>query len=438
MLQSLSRNGILIETLFLVEGDLIEHYNRALETVIGKRTQQTSFHIDKRGESPQLEVELGKNYLQTGPSHRYCIVVSPEQKEADLIHEEFSFDYEMLDLLYEYHLAGISLATRVDVLYGEIDDGVREFETFEDLLLTNTIHLELCTPSRFLYKARELKTYADQLRANPELLIENNSALPKRILEQVKEVGDIRDYDLRPIEITKENIQTFCTRLFGGVCIFRNIRLRHEQEEFIYGLSGEPLTDVSSGTDNESIHSPSSKAVVIYRQKDDQPEDGPLVTFIPFQDKVRVVNFLVDYGYADYSYELLEPALNRIEDETLLQKGHDVSGMVTQQRIQVLHQYKDAMIFAWYELKDLKRSVTKGHDFQDVVRKCSAEVQSLLLSSRTSDSSTSHVVEHVLTRLNEYQYEKMLAYNRRHLERLYMGSDQNKQHYIISEVTKKS
>ena len=64
MLQSLSRSGILIDTLFLVEGDLVENYNRALECCIGKRTAKTSFHIDLRGESPELEAELGANYLQ--------------------------------------------------------------------------------------------------------------------------------------------------------------------------------------------------------------------------------------------------------------------------------------------------------------------------------------------------------------------------------------
>jgi hypothetical protein len=254
----------------------------------------------------------------------------------------------------------------------------------------------------------------------------------------VKEIGDIRDYDLRPIEVTKENLQTFCTRLFGGVCIFRNARPRQEQEEFIYGLSGDVLTDASLDAASETNAPVFSKTVVIYRQQDNQPEDGPLVTFVPFQDKARVVNFLVDYGYAEYSYGLLEPALNRIEDETLLQKGHDVAAMDKQQRIQVLHQYKDEMIFAWYELKDLKRSVMKGHNFEDVARTCSAEVQSLLLSSIATNSSASHVVEHVLTRLSDYQYEKMLSYNRRHLERLYTHSDRNKQHYIISEVTKTS
>ena len=82
MLESLSRNGMLIETLFLVKGDLVENYNRALEAAIGKRTGQTSFYIDQRGESPELEEEFGKNYLQTAPrtSLLYCGVAGSEKR----------------------------------------------------------------------------------------------------------------------------------------------------------------------------------------------------------------------------------------------------------------------------------------------------------------------------------------------------------------------
>ena len=83
MLQTFSKTGLLGERLFLVEGDLVANYNRALATAIGKKTALTAFHLDKRGESPELEAELGKNYLQSGPSHRYCIIVSPDQKTPD-------------------------------------------------------------------------------------------------------------------------------------------------------------------------------------------------------------------------------------------------------------------------------------------------------------------------------------------------------------------
>lgn len=453
MLESLSRNGMLIETLFLVKGDLVENYNRALEAAIGKRTSQTSFYIDQRGESRELEEELGENYLQSGPAHRYCIVVSPDQKNADLLHEEFSFDGELLAMLYQQHLSGVSLATRVDGMYGELDDGVRAYETLEDLLLIEQVRLELHTPSKFLSKARELQGYVKQLQANPDLLLENESALPKKILQLVGQVGDVREYDLRPIQASKF-FNSFYTRLFGGVAIFRNVEsqetlqvTRPDQEHFLLDLTSDVLTTLASEEydpvkpigskplDPKAKKVP-SKTVVLYRQKDYQPEDGPVVQFIPFQDKQRVIDFLVDHFYADYSDDLIESRLARIEDETLLSKGHDVVAMDKQQQIQALPQYQDAMLFAWYELKELQRRLTKGHALRDIIPEYSPETQSMLLVPMSSDPSTAEVVEHVLTRLYDFDYEKMFIHNRRHLERLYLRSDANKQKYILYVLAK--
>ena len=419
----------MIDTLFLVEGDLVENYNRALECCIGKRTQKSSFHIDLRGEAPELEEELGTNYLQAGPAHRYCIIVSPEQKNTDLIHEEFSFDSDLLKGLYENFLPGISLATRVDGLYGEIDDGVRDFETLEDLMFVRKIHLELHTPSKFLSKCRALMQDVEQLKADPNLLVEDDSALPKKIVEQVKELGDVRDYDLRPIELTQER-ENFYTRLFGGVCVFRDVEWRQQEEkQAIYGLSGERITSLPDDEPEQT------KSVVLYREKDYHPEDGPLVTFIPFHDKARVIDFLVSHRYAEYSYDLLETALSRLEDETLLSKGHDVTELDKQRRLQALSQYRDAMLPEWTELKDLKRQVSKGHSFEEKIQECSPVVKSMLLAPVPDGPGTVSVVEYTLTRLCEYLYEKMLRHNRRYLEGLYANADQHKQRYILKVLS---
>lgn len=437
MLQALSKTGI-VTTLFLVEGDLVENYNKALETVIGKRTQQTSFHIDRRGESPELEEELGKNYLQSGPAHRYCIIISPDQKEADLMHEEFSFDSQLFDLLYENFLSGISLATRVDGLFGEIDDGVREFETLEDLLLAKHVHLELHTPSKFLTTARELHQCVEQLKNDPELLIENDSAFLRKIIQLVGQVGDVRGFDVRPIEATWE-IKTFYTRLFGGVCVFRQVQHQKAGEnerdsEVIYDLSGGQLISLGHKTiqpPQQEQEQGMSETVVVYRDKGYRPEDGPTVKFIPLQDKERVIRFLVEHSYAAYSCDLLEPRLSRLEDETLLKNDHDVTDLEREQRLQLLHTYRERMLFEWYELKEIKRKVMKGHTLSDVIHNYSASVQGMLLVSKTTDEDTTEVVEHLLTRLHEYDYEKMYTFNRRHLERLYERADENKQKYIV-------
>ena len=466
MLQTFSKTGLLGERLFLVEGDLVANYNRALATAIGKKTALTAFHLDKRGESPELEAELGKNYLQSGPSHRYCIIVSPDQKDAGLIHEEFSFDHEILDFLYQNYLPGISVATRVDALYGEFDDNVSAYETLEDLLLIKRVHLELHTPSGFLTKARELQTCIKKLQMNPDLLIKDGSALPKKILALVKEVGDVRNYNLSPIQATKE-LTTFYTRLFGGVCVFRDFdpkktlqMKRPDQEsdrdkvesDALIPIENLPLTPIENLPENllvldETSSPPSStnsstsleqnsgqaplKTVVIYQQKEYQPEDGPVVKFIPLQEKERVVQFLVENGYAVYSYDLLEARLSRVEDETLLAKGHDVTAMAKEERIQALAKYHEEMLFEWSELKEIQRKVGKGYALTEIIPEYSATVKSMLLTAVPHDKNVAYVVEHVLTRLYDVNYEKMSTHNRRHLERIYEQADEKKQKYIL-------
>jgi hypothetical protein len=460
MLQTFKTAGLLNDRLFLVEGDLVVNYNRVLERAIGKKTALTAFHLDKRGESPELEAELGKNYLQTSPAHRYCIIVSPEQKDAGLIHEEFSFDHEILDFLYENYLPGISVATRIDGLYGELNDNVRAYEALDDLLLIKRVQMELHTPSGFLTKARELQGYVQKLRENPDLLLKDGSAIPKKILELVKEVGDVRNYNLSPIQATKE-ITTFFTRLFGGVCVFRDFESartriqikRPNHESGAEGLEAEAAVAIENLPENllmleDSTHTVTPpllppteqaplKTMVIYQQKEYQPDDGPLVQFIPLQEKERVVRFLLEYGYAVYDYALMEARLTRLEDETLLAKGHAVTEMGREQRLQALAQYADAMLFEWYELKDIQRRVEKGYGLPEVLPEFSATTKSMLLTARDfQDDDVTYVVEHLLTRLYDGNYEKMYMYNRRHLERLYEQAESKKQQYILAVLTK--
>lgn len=439
-------HSILTGPLFRVEGDLVENYNRALEKTIGARTALTAFQIDKRGESPELEAELGPNYLQSGPAHRYCIILSPDQKHAGLIHEEFSFDHEVLDFLYSHYLSVISLATRVDSLYGELDDDVREYETLEDLLLIQKVHLELHTPSGFLTKARALQQHVRELEANPDLLIERESAFLRTMLDLISDVGDVRSYDLSPIQATKE-VTTFFTRLFGGVCIFRNVApgppldvkrpdagsyLSQRLSDTRIAIENLPenLLDAAWETPAECAVPPMPRTLVMYRQTDYQPDDGPAVSFIPFHAKDRIIQFLSEHGYAAFSDDLLEPRLTRLEDAALLRHGYDVVTLGREQRIQALQQCRDSMLPEWSELKELKRNVTKGYEFSASVRTLSPEAQSLLLKSLPTTADAAGVVGHVLTWLSDYDYEAMYTYNTRHLNRLYERADDPTRNYI--------
>src|SRR3989338_5199229 len=90
----------MIVDLMPVNGVLRDHYNRALKKVIGTETSLTDFHIDMRGESPEIEKIIGEHYLQNGLASRYMIIVSPNQGKLDLLHQEFSFDITMMSQVF--------------------------------------------------------------------------------------------------------------------------------------------------------------------------------------------------------------------------------------------------------------------------------------------------------------------------------------------------
>ena len=227
---------------------------------------------------------------------------------------------------------------------------------------------------------------------------------------------------------------------------FRNIEsadtlriTRPDKEHFMYSLAGDStLSQLNWGDEEDDTQvrqkSTPSKTVVIYREKDYQPEDGPTVQFIRLQDKQEVIDFLVAHNYAEYDDDLLEGRLSRLEDETLLLKGHDVTNLEKEQQVQLVHDYRDNMLFEWYELKEIKRKLTKGHELKDVIKAYSASTQSMLLVSNVYDDSVKEVAEHLITRLFDYDYEKMYRYNRRHLENIYKNAEDNKKKYIVSKI----
>ncbi len=325
MKRTLKTEGIIPDNQILVSGALVKNYNRALEKVTGKKTELESFHIDKRGESPEIEDELGNNYLQCGSSHRFMIIVTPNQRNANLIHEEFSFDENIFDFIFDNYMPAISVATRVDGLYGELDDGVRAYHSIEDLLLLNRVNVFLQTPSGFLNKAIELQGMVKQLQNSPDLLIADNSRHIKTTLSLAKEVGDVRGFNLSPIEMTLE-IKSFYSRLFRGTYIFRL-----DNSQGVIAIK-KPETDSEGESAISGKQDFQRSTVVIYNVIYNTGNsltnflgptiiDGPSVSFIPINSEDKVIEFLEKTGLISYSQELIDRKLSRIEDKLLLKKN---------------------------------------------------------------------------------------------------------------------
>ncbi len=429
MKRTLKTEGILPDNLILVDGDLVKNYNRAFEKVTGKKTALESFHIDKRGESPEIEVELGNNYLQCGASHRFMIIVTPDQRNVDLIHEEFSFDENIIDVIFDNYMPAISVATRVDGLFGELEDDVRAYHSVEDLLLLNNVTISLKTPSGFLKKAMELQDAVKQLQRSPELLIANNSRHVKKTLSLAREVGDVRGMNLSQIEMTKE-IKSFYSRLFQGTYVFRL-----DNSEGVLPIQRPKSVAGGAPAKREKQHFKRS-AVVIYKGNGDAIEDGPSVSFIPIQSEDRVIDFLGEAGLISYSPGLIGRKLSRIEDGVLLQKEIDVSRLSREDRIQAVEKEIDHMPDEWHGLRDVERKLAAGNDLAAEVKKRPPSVKKRLIRPFRKEGKTHTIVHNLITKLCPDDYEGMYDHNRRDLEYTFDKSDETTRDYIVHVLRK--
>ena len=405
MAEQLRDTGLIPDVLFAVDGELVEHYNRALERVTGKRTARTSFRIDKRGESPELEQVFGPNYLQCGPANRYMIIVSPSQKRAGLIHEEFSFDDALFDLLYDQHLPGIDVVTRVDSLYGELSNRISSYQSLEDLLMLEEVSIRLTTPSGFIDRVRELNLRVGELEADPGLLTADDSATLRHILELVQQVGDVRGHNLTDIGVTKD-IGAFYSRMFDGVYVFRP----------------------DAGADH---------ALVVYAGENEAPEDGPTVAFVPLSATDRVVRCLIARGYARLAPELLAPRQQRLEDHVLLAAGVDVARLGHSDRQQAVNAHLSAMPEAWHGLGRIRRGLAKGINFAALVEDAGVEAQGMLLACESGEHVPERVVRNLLTKLWPADYEQLYEHNLRDLEHIFAGApDALTRDYIVAVLRK--
>lgn len=423
MERTLITEGIINRNLFHVQGKLVETYNAALESLTGKRTALTSFHIDKRGESPEIEAELGKNVLQCSSSHRFMIIISPDQQAAGLIHEEFSFDETILNRIYKEYMPAISVATRLDGLFGELNDGVRAYHAIEDLLLPAVINVNLKSTSGFLEKAIETQRLVRVLTNEPEKLIEDECRVVDDLFKLAGEVGDIRGFsDLTTINID-HTVNHFFTRLFNGAYVFRKNKNCTFMTESIEEKEPPGRIPLSMTTE---------KIAVIYNDAEIkmQPESDLKTLFIPVSDTEAVLTYLLKNRLVTFSESLIDTKMTIVEDNALLESGINVTEMSPEERTMAVSEKISEMPEIWKELIDFKRQYARGKKFTSI--EASPLVKGLLLVPSAPDEVLDKMVAHLLTRLFPYNYEWMLKYNQSDLIYYYNQSDELKRDYLLA------
>jgi hypothetical protein len=443
MAETTGIDGLLNRNLVRVDGDLVANYNRSLEAAVGKTTKLAEFSIDKRGYSPEIAQELGSHYLQSSPANRFVIVITPEQRNADLIKEDFSYDNAVLDFLFKQHITCLESVTKVDGLYGKLVTGINSYDSMEDLLLLKGVDLELHTPSNFITQALDVQTSVKQLKADPNLLTSHDSELPKKLYELAKQVGDVRGYNISNMAVHAET-GSFYTRLFDGVYVFNPFGPGTAKPK-------RPSRKMPKSSGNVSIflnknfviqqyaaEAPEEqKITVIYGDKSAKPKSGPKVQFISLSDTEDVIEYLITNNLAVFDEKLIQKRLSRLEDLALAEMVTGSELPPAYQRDRLLDQHKDELPTEWSDLRQMQREMIKGHDFNKLVLKASPEIQTMLLQpAQQQDDMHIGIVGHLLTKLWQYDYEAMRQYNPRDLEHAFEAADDKVKQYILSELKK--
>jgi hypothetical protein len=423
--------SLLDRPLFKVKEEHVEFYNRCLQKISGRTTRHSSFEVDKRGFSPQLGAELGENYLQKDPSHRYMIIISPEQQTAPLLREEFSVDKDVIDFFYANCAPALTLATRVDGMYVELCDGLGGASNLEELLRIRKLTLEAHTPSGFLTKARKLQDLVAQLQANSELLIENDSAVVKEIQTLVNEVGDVRGCNLGGTRQTVE-ICSFAARAFGGMYVFRDLHNRIVKTR--RPASGDGSASGQIPAENATV----SETVVVYADETQMPADTDQIRFIPLASTGKILEFLASSGFIRFDRGLIEPRLRRIEDDHLLTNGHAVDGMREEERGQVLEALRTSLPPIHDTLTRLRREVLLSESSPERTIERQNEKVRALLAVTVCTGTVAHVVQSLLTRLFRLDYERMFDHNPEALEQALSLADDKRRAYITAVVKRAS
>lgn len=386
--------GLVHQGLFFAHGDLVGRYNSALEKIIGRRTALTEFRLDKRGESPELEAELGANYLQIGPANRYMIIVSPEQKAAPLIHAETTYDNMIVDAVYRNAANTILDVTASEALYGELDTKIDLYTSIDDLLLLNSVEVQLETPVGTLEKIHDLKKMSITLH---EHLLDDEYIA--RMLALQAEVGDIRHRSVSCVRVRKE-VGSFFTRFFDGVWVLREVK------------------------DGRS-----RKTLMIHSDARAEEENGKILYRNVLDPALPDLLFRLDLIKYDLAH--LPRRMHEAETRALLDRNVDVGALDEVGRKTAMQRAR--LPAYWSELRTLERAAKGGRrSLGSDLAGLSPEAKWALASPAAADAD---VVNTLLCRQYIHDWRRTCQYNHRDLERVFPTLNDASRRYIISLLT---
>ncbi len=279
----LVKAGLMFGNLYEVSSPaLVERYNRALEHLIGKRTELTEFHIDIVGASPEIAHELNDElYLNPHGANQMFILLSTDQKTAPLLNSQFSTSRHILRQYIEENEDQLFALTAREAVAGELMNSVFKLSEPADLLDLNRIEISADTTQAHVAEAEELSSHIDRFMADDDAWWDD--VLIAEMIELAKRTGNIQR---NPVKLESQVYQqgNYFSSHFGGVYVFRDANTPTVvAREHVAGLTDIDIDQVLTFDDREGIanwlrdenlsqlivQKPSQDSALIIRQKMD-------------------------------------------------------------------------------------------------------------------------------------------------------------------------
>ena len=217
----LIEKGLMFGNLVRIDSPvLVERYNRALKSLTGRQTEQTEFHIDISGFSPEVADELDDPlYLNQSGVNRQFILLTTEQKTAPLLDAKFSTSRGILRQFIDANHEQLFALTARDAVAGEMVNSVYHADTPNDLFNIRRITIEADTTQGTVKTAATLGKMIDRFKSEPDAWWDD--VLIGEMIGLAKETGDVTR---NPVTLTQNSFDAddFWTAHFGGVYLFRS------------------------------------------------------------------------------------------------------------------------------------------------------------------------------------------------------------------------
>lgn len=221
-MKRLIQHGLMFGNLIHIESAaLVERYNRALESLTGKRTGLSDFHIDISGYSPEIGDELGDHmYLNHEGVNRQFILLTTDQRSAPLLNAKFSTSRGILRQFIEDNERQLFALTARDAVAGELLNTVYTAESAARLFDIRKIEVEADTTEGTIRQGAKLGQLIDRFKAEEDAWFDD--VVIAEMIETAAEAGDVirNPVSLRQRAFEQEN---FWTAHFGGLYIFRGV-----------------------------------------------------------------------------------------------------------------------------------------------------------------------------------------------------------------------